>query len=188
MAIVAGARQTFRWDWPALRTSSRLQDVEECEAYRLLDLRVTLKLDVGTRPEVIQVGALLGEQAFPASQPRGGQRCHDLIVDRRSRKQARPAVGDEFDDAQPLTRLQPGSDGHTGDIGEAFRLDDHLGWPLDTVVHCHPDAQAADPSVMDQQPDSSLSLVLLALEWGLECGANPGVLTLGWKRLVGDQL
>ena len=73
-----------------------------------------------------------------------------LIVDRRSRMQARPAVGDEFDDAQPLTRLQPG--------------------------------------VMDQQPDSALSLVLLALEWGLESGANPGVLTLGWKGLVGDRL
>src|SRR5207344_3032401 len=74
VAIVAGARQPFRRDWPALRTSSRLQDVEECEAYRLLDLRVALQLDVCTRPEVVQVGALLGEQAFPASQPRGGQR------------------------------------------------------------------------------------------------------------------
>ena len=35
MAIVAGARETFGRDGPPLPTSSRLQDVEEGEAYRL---------------------------------------------------------------------------------------------------------------------------------------------------------
>ena len=83
--------------------------------------------------------------------------------------------------------FKPRGDGHTGDIGEAFRLDDHPGWPLDVVVHRRPDAQAADPGVMDQQPAGALRLVLLALERGLKRGAHPGVLTLGRERLVGDQ-
>src|SRR5437588_11689584 len=68
MAIVAWTRQPFGCYGPTLRTSSGLQDVEESEAHRLLDLRVALQLDVGIGPEVIQVGPLLGEQAIPASQ------------------------------------------------------------------------------------------------------------------------
>ena len=80
VAVVAGARQPFRRDGPPLPTRSRLQDVEEGEAHRLLDLRVALKLDICTRPEVVQVGPLLGEQALPAGQPRGGQRGDDLVA------------------------------------------------------------------------------------------------------------
>ena len=188
MTVVARARQPLRRDWPALRTGSRLQDVEEREAHRLLDLQITLQLDVSTRPEVVQVGPLLGEQAIPAGQPRGRKRSHNLVLDRRPRTQARPAVGDEFDDAQLFTRLQPRGDGHTGDIGGTYRLDDHLGWPLDAVVHRHPDAQAADPSVMDQEPESALCLVHFALERGRERGAHPRVLALVRQVLVGDQL
>ncbi len=109
-------------------------------------------------------------------------------MDGRPRTQARPAVGDELDDAQPLAGLQPSGDGHTGDIGDAFGRDDHLGWPLDAVVHRCSDAQAADPGVMDQKPTVALRQVLLTLERGLKRGAHPGVLTLGRKRLVGDQL
>src|SRR5260221_10584821 len=78
VTVVAGTRQPFCWDWPSLHTSSRLQDVEEGEAYRLLDLRVALQLDVCTPPEVVQVGTLLGEQALPA-----GQRAY-LDEDRKS--------------------------------------------------------------------------------------------------------
>src|SRR5947209_11604261 len=85
-------------------------------------------------------------------------------MDRRPRTQARPAVGDEFDDAQPLARLQPRGEGYTGNIGSAFRLDDHPGWPLDVMIHRRPDAHAADPGMMDQEPNGAFSQVLLALE------------------------
>src|SRR5690242_15183425 len=60
VAVVAGARQPFGRDGSPLRTCSRLQHVEGGKAYCLLDLRVALQLDVSTRPEVVQVGTLLG--------------------------------------------------------------------------------------------------------------------------------
>src|SRR5258706_6774489 len=91
VAVVAGARQPFGRDGAPLRTRSRLQDVEEREAYRLLDLRVALQLDVRTRPEVVQVGALLGEQALQAGQARSRQRGPDLSAYGRPRSQPPPS-------------------------------------------------------------------------------------------------
>src|SRR5436853_4300380 len=111
MAVVAGACQPFGRDGASLRTRSCLQDMEEREAYRLLDLRIALELDVCMCPEIVQVGPLLGEQVLPAGQACSGQRGPDLVVDGRPRPQARPAVGDELNDAQPLARLQPGGYG-----------------------------------------------------------------------------
>src|SRR6266699_3875320 len=188
VAVVAGTRQSFRWNGAPFPTRPRLQDVEERETYRLLDLGIALQFDVCTRPDVVQVGPLLGEQALPAGQARGRQCGPDLIVDGRPRTQTRPAVGNELDDAQPLARLQPRGGGHTGDIGDTFGRDDRLGWPLDAVVHRHPDAQAADPGMMDQEPAGALRQVLLTLERGLKSGAHPGILTLRRERLVCDQL
>src|SRR5450755_1267171 len=120
MGVVAGAGQPFGRNWAACRTCSRLQNVEEREAYRLLDLRIALYLDVRTCPEAVHVGPLLRDQTFPTGQARGGERGHDLIEERGARAQARPAIGDELDDAQPLARLQPSSDGDAHDIGVAF--------------------------------------------------------------------
>ena len=188
MAVVAGARQPFRRDGSALPTCSSLQDVEECKAHRLLDLRVAIELDVRPGPEVVQVGTLLGQQALPATKSRGGQRGYDLVMDGRPRTQARPAVGNEFDDAQPLAWHQPSGDGHTGDIGGAIRLDDHSGGSLDVVIHCRPDAQTTDPRVMDHEPEGAPREMLLALKRGRESGTHPGILALVRERLIGDQL
>src|SRR5258708_11154696 len=104
VTVVAGTRQPFCRDWPSLHTSSRLQDMEEGETYRLLDLRVALQLDVCTPPKVVQVGTLLGEQALPAGQACGPERSPDLIEDGRPRAHARPALANELDNAQPLAR------------------------------------------------------------------------------------
>ena len=109
-------------------------------------------------------------------------------MDGRSRTQARPTVGDEFDDAQSLARLQPSSDGHADDVGGAFRFDDHSGWSFDAVVHGCSDAHTADPGVMDQKPDGALSQVFLGLECGFKSGTHTWVLILCRERLVGDQL
>ena len=70
--VVAWACQPFGRDRAPLRTRSRLQHVEEREACRLLDLWITLQLDIRTRPEVVQVGTLLSQQVLPAGQARGG--------------------------------------------------------------------------------------------------------------------
>jgi hypothetical protein len=43
--------------------------VEECEARRLLQLRVALELDVGAVPEVVEVGALGRDESVPAGVP-----------------------------------------------------------------------------------------------------------------------
>src|ERR1700694_5138255 len=80
VTVVAWARQPFRRDGPTLPTRSRLQNVEERKAYRLLDLRIPFQLDIRARPEVVQVGTLLRQQALPARQARGGQRRYHLVV------------------------------------------------------------------------------------------------------------
>jgi hypothetical protein len=51
-------------------------------ADRLLDLGVAVDLDVGALPEVVQVGALLGQQPVPAGQLGGGQRARHLVAQR----------------------------------------------------------------------------------------------------------
>src|SRR6202043_2488756 len=61
VTVVARACQPFGRDGSTLRTRSRLQHVEEGEAHRLLDLWVALQLNVCIRPEVVQVGSLLGK-------------------------------------------------------------------------------------------------------------------------------
>src|SRR5215831_12698567 len=66
VTIVARSRQPFRRDRSALSTRARLQNVEEGKAYRLLNLRITIQLDIRTRPEVVQVGTLLAEQSLPS--------------------------------------------------------------------------------------------------------------------------
>src|SRR5438552_18403427 len=80
VTIVAGPCQPFGCDGSALPTRPRLRDVEEGEAYRLLDLRVGLELNVGMCPEVVQVGPLLREQALPAGQGCGGERADALTA------------------------------------------------------------------------------------------------------------
>jgi len=44
----------------------RLEDVEEREAHRLLDLGIAVDLDVSAIPEVVQIGVLLLGQGVPA--------------------------------------------------------------------------------------------------------------------------
>ncbi len=60
--VVAVPGQPLRRDRPVLRSRTGLQDVEQPEAHRLLDLGVAVHLDVGTVPELVKVGALLGQQ------------------------------------------------------------------------------------------------------------------------------
>ena len=61
VAVVAGAGQALRRDRAPLGPGARLEHVEEAEAHRLLELGVAVDLDVGPRPELVQVRALLSE-------------------------------------------------------------------------------------------------------------------------------
>ena len=100
VAVVAGAGQPLRRDRPALAAGARLQRVEEAEADRLLQLGVAVELDVGALPEVVEVGALVGDQLVPAGVAGLGERRADLVAQGRDRAPRRPAVGDELGDRQ----------------------------------------------------------------------------------------
>ena len=68
--VVAGAGQALGGDRAPLGPGARLEDVEEREPHRLLELGVAFDLDVGALPEVVEVRALLGEQPVPAARVR----------------------------------------------------------------------------------------------------------------------
>ena len=67
MAVVARPGQALGGDRALLAAGARLEDVEQREAHGLLQLGVAVDLDVGALPEVVEIGALLGEQAVPAA-------------------------------------------------------------------------------------------------------------------------
>ena len=66
MAVVAGAGQALGGDRAALGPRGGLEDVEEREPERLLDLRVAVELDVGQRPVAVEVLALGRREAVAA--------------------------------------------------------------------------------------------------------------------------
>ena len=70
VAVVTGPCQALGGDCAVLGAGSRLERVEEREAHGLLKLEVTLELDVGSIPEIVEVGALGRKEAVPAGVPR----------------------------------------------------------------------------------------------------------------------
>src|SRR5436309_13795989 len=97
VTVVAGARQPLCGDRSLLTPGTCLKSVKQREPNGLLHFRVSLELDVRTLPEMVQVRALLVEEAVPATVPRGKERRADLVADRRHRALARPAVGEKLD-------------------------------------------------------------------------------------------
>ena len=106
--VVPGAGQPLRRDRPVLAAGAGLQDVEQREAHGLLDLGIPVHLHVGAGPEVVKVGALIGEQPVPADLPGRAERRPHLVTYRRQRTYLRPAIRHELDNAQPLPWLQGG--------------------------------------------------------------------------------
>ena len=147
MAVVARAGQALGRDRALLGAGARLQGVEEREADRLLQLGVALELDVGALPEVVEVRALVREQPVPAGVARLGERGDDLVAQRRHRALARPAVGEELDDAQPLARREVGGDRDAAEVGPALRRRRRSRpGALDDVVHAGGHPQLAAPA------------------------------------------
>ena len=69
-------------DGAPLRAGAGLQHVEQPEPDRLLQHRIPVDLDVRGVPEVIEVGALVGREAFPAGIPGAGERGRGLVAQR----------------------------------------------------------------------------------------------------------
>ena len=88
VSVVAGSGQPLGGDRAPLGPGAGLKTWKSAEAHRLLELGVALDLDVGAIPEVVEVGALLGEQPVPAGVARLRERRADLVADRR-----RPSAG-----------------------------------------------------------------------------------------------
>ena len=66
VAIVARAGQALGGNRALLGAGSRLKRVEEREAHGQLKLGVAVELDVRALPELVEVGALPGDESVPA--------------------------------------------------------------------------------------------------------------------------
>ena len=192
MPVVAGPGQALRRDRPVLGPRPGLQDVEQAEAHRLLDLGVTVHLDVGAVPELVQVGPLLGEQAVPAGQVGGRQRPHHLVDEGGPGPLARPAVADELDDLQLLAGSHLGRHREPAQVGVGLDPVRHLRRAGDHVRHSSRDPQPAGPRPVHQQraggPGVVGALGLLADQRVLQDGGQPGVLAPPRQFLVRDDL
>ena len=95
--VVARPGEPLGRDRALLAARAGLQNMKQSEPHGLLDLDVTMNLDVGAAPEVVEVGTLRGDQAVPARLPGPGQRRPHLVPHCGQGPLARPAVRDELD-------------------------------------------------------------------------------------------
>ena len=178
VAVVAAAGQPLRGDRPALGARSRLEHLEDGEAGRLLERGVAVELDVRAPPEVVEVLALRGEQPVPARAQRRGQRRVDLVAHRRQRAPARPAVGEELHDPQPLALVQRGRDRHAREVRLALGAGDDALRPVDEVVHPGRDAQPRLARGVDEPGAQAVVAVRLAEQRRAQRGRGARVVAL----------
>ena len=188
VAVVTRAGQSLRGHGSLLSPRGRLQDVEEGEADGLLQLGVSLEVDVGAAPEVVEVRALFREQAVPARQQGGGQRSLDLVPESRRGALFGPAVGQELDEAQALARLELGRDGHAPQVPVAVCRGLRAGWALHDVVHPGGETERAGGGGVDEHHPLVVVLEVLRLEGGGRRRTGARVSGGGRDRLVADQL
>jgi hypothetical protein len=188
MAVVAGAGQALAGDRPLLGADAGLQRVEEREAESLLEFGVALELDVRGPPEVVQALALAGQQPVPARVPCLDEGCDGLVPQGGQRTLARPAVGEELDQAQPLPGLEVGGDGHATDVGRALAQRLRPRWAFDEVVHPGGEDQLAPFGGVGEDDARDVVGEVLGLQRRLEHRSCPWVGGLRRARLVRDQL
>ena len=189
--VVAGPGQALGRDRPELGPRPGLQDVEQPEAHRLLDLGVAVHLDVGAFPELVQVLLLLGQQAIPAGQVGAGERADHLIDEGGPGPPARPAVADVLHDVQLLTGRHLGRDRGPAQVGVGLVAGGHLGRPGYLMRHPGRDPQPADARLMHKQRPGRSPVgrfVLLADQRRLQDGRQAGILAGLRQLLVGDEL
>ena len=163
--------------------------MEEGEAHGLLQFCIAFQLDIGARPEVVQVGALAGEQPVPTGVLRFGQGSRDLIAERRARAAARPAVGYELDQAESLPGLHVRRDRHPPQVLAALRrVRFGVGRAFDDVIHASGYPQLA-PLGRVHEHDLGVAVgELLGAQRRHQARRGPGIVRQGWHRLVGYEL
>ena len=135
VAVVAGARQPLRRDRPALPPRGCLEDAEERVAHRELPFGIAVDLHVGAVPEVVEVGALLSQQAIPTGVRGARQGADGLGADRVQAASGRPAVREELGDRKALARLEVHRQGEARYVIERFGGRGQIRRCVDHVVH-----------------------------------------------------
>ena len=179
VAVVAGPGQPFCRNRPLLRARAGLQRVKEREPDGLLELGVSLELDVGGRPEVVEVRPLAFEEAVPARVLGLRDGRDHLVSDRRQRALARPAVRQELDHRQPLAGREIGGDGHPADVLLALGGQERPLGAVDDVVHGGRHQQLAAPGRVQQYDPRIAVREILRLQRGLQHRGRSFAATVG---------
>ena len=188
MPVIARAGQPLCRDRASFGAGTGLQEVKQRETHRLLHSGVTLDLDIGASPKIVEIRPLLGDQPVPARLNRASECGGDLIADRGLRAGRRPAVGHEFDHPQPLPGFQRRGDRDTAQIGHAFTGHLHRWRSIDVVLHGHTEPQAAEGGVVQQRCASPTAGVFLRDQWCQQRRRFPRVdATAARQRLVGHE-
>ncbi len=190
VSVVARAGQALGGDRTALRTDRGLMNVEQREPYGLLELRISVDLDVRAVPVVVELLALFGCQLVPAGQPGGRERALDLIPQGRRRATMRPAVREELDQAELAPALQPGGDGQPGQIVVDVHGAVDLARSLEDVVGAGRYPQPRASRFVYQDTGRPMAGGQLRHERSGEAGAGPRVRVrrLRARRLGGQQI
>jgi hypothetical protein len=186
--VVAGPGQPLGGQAAALGSGAGLEDVEQREPDRLLQLRVALDPHVGAVPELVQVGPLLGEQLPQAGVAGAGQRGGDLVTKRRRGPQAGPPVGEQFHEAQPLPRLEGAHQRGPRPVLGRRAVHAGLARRLDEVVHAGRQLQPAAPGAVQQHRAAGMEILVQGDQRVLQYGRLPRVSGVWRGRLVGHQL
>src|SRR5690606_7122728 len=135
VAVVATAGQALRCDGTSFGAYPGLEGVEEREPDRRLEVVVTLDLDVGHAPELVERAPLFDEQPFPTGVPRGVDRCGDLIAQCVVGPERRPAVPEVLHDLETRAGLE--FRGHRGPSEVVAAVAGHFETvgPVDVVDH-----------------------------------------------------
>ena len=186
--VVAVARQPLGGDRALLRARGGLQRVEEGEAHGLLELVVAVDLDVGALPVVVEVLALVVEEAGEPRAPRGRERGAGLVADRDHRALAGPAVGQVLGQRQRLAVADLGAHRHPREVVEALVLGDRALRSLDLVVHPRRHPQGALARAVHEHRAQLVGAVVLRHERRGQDRGRARVRAAGRHVLVGDEL
>ncbi len=145
MAVIAGPGQALGRNGATLGPGGGLQQLEQGEAQCLLDLQVTLELDVGAPPEALEILPLLADQPREARAQRAVQAGIHLVAQPLDRFDRRPVVGEQLDQPQLLARLERYRYRHAPQV--SLGLDGGLGraGSADHVLHARADCQPGAP-------------------------------------------
>src|SRR5215217_6418004 len=143
VSVVTRTGQSLGGYRPPLRASTRLQGMEECEADRLLELGVSLKLHVGAIPEVLEVVTLGAYESLPAASACCGEGRLDLVAHRRHGALARPAVPQELHQPKALPRLELRGNRNPSEVLGTLSARLCAWRPFDNMVHTRGHPQSA---------------------------------------------